>query len=388
MLFEEVTIPLPSVAPARRLLSTLQIGNGWFTEQAGGLERVYQGLIQELPRHGVSCRGLVVGSPAVAEQTNGRVTAFAPASAPLLQRWKLARRAVDEAIESDAPDLVVSHFALYGFAVLNRIRHLPLVVHFQGPMAAEARLQGGGRLGSLAKFQMERRVYRRADRLIVLCDAFRDILVSDYGVDADRIRVLPPGIDCARFDIPETRREAREKLGWPTDRPIVLCVRRLTHRMGLENLIDAAAELRKSNPDVLILVAGRGPLRKALSNRIRQHGLEPTVRLLGFVSDADLPLAYRAADLSVVPTIALEGFGLVAAESLAAGTPAIVTPVDGLPSVVEGLSRDLILSGVDRGALAAGIRNALQNFSPLPTEHQCRNYVVAHFDWRVIASRS
>ena len=67
------------------------------------------------------------------------------------------------------------------------------------------------------------------------------------------------------------------------------------------------------------------------------------VRMLGSSRDADLPLYYRAADLSVVPTVALEGFGLVAAESLAAGCPALVTPVGGLPSVVADLSPDLVL---------------------------------------------
>ena len=124
-----------------------------------------------------------------------------------------------------------------------------------------------------------------------------------------------------------------------------MTVRRLARRMGLENFIDAVDQLRKKEPSILAVLAGTGPLANELAALVEQKQLQEHVKLAGFVPDADLPLAYRAADLSVVPSIALEGFGLIVLESLAAGTPVVVTPVGGLPEVVSGLFPELILEG-------------------------------------------
>ena len=141
----------------------------------------------------------------------------------------------------------------------------------------------------------------------------------------------PWGVEARRFATTVTRREAREQLGWPQDRPTLVTVRRLTRRMGLESLIGAIKEVHGRAPEILLLVGGKGQLSKELSARVLSLGLEKNVRFLGFVPDEQLPLAYRAADLTVVPTVTLEGFGLIAVESLAAGTPVLVTPVGDCP---------------------------------------------------------
>jgi glycosyltransferase involved in cell wall biosynthesis len=294
---------------------------------------------------------------------------------------------VSRELVAQSPDLVASHFALYTRPALRAIRQLPFVVHFHGPWAAEAEAEGAGRTGQWVKRSIERPVYRAADRLVVLSRAFGQILCRDYGVDEARIRVIPGGVDAARFHIPESRSDARRRLGWPIDRPIVLTVRRLARRMGLEDLIDAVREIRDRIPDVLVLIAGSGKLAKQLRQRIEWWGLEHNVRLLGFVPDEDLPLAYRAADLTVVPSVALEGFGLVAAESLSAGTPVVVTPVGGLPEVVEGLCRDLILSEPTAGAIAETLIAFLFQQIKAPEKCACQQYASRHFHWPVVASR-
>ena len=100
--------------------------------------------------------------------------------------------------------------------------------------------------------------------------------------------------------------------------------------------------------------------------------------------DDDLPLAYRAADLTVVPTVSLEGFGLITVESLAAGTPAIVTPVGGSPEVIGGLSPDLIVPDWTPAALAAAINAALDGTLKLPTPTQCQAFARRHYDWSTV----
>ena len=183
------------------------------------------------------------------------------------------------------------------------------------------------------------------------------------------------------------KEDARLPFGWPTDRPIVLAVRRLVPRMGLETLIDAMKLVRERVPKALCLIAGRGPMVETLVRRIEAAGLVDNVELLGFVADEDLPLAYRAADVSVVPSEALEGFGLSAAESLSAGTPVLVTPVGGLPEVVRPLDPGLVLPAADAASLADGIVAALQEPGRLPSSDACRSYAAKQFDWQTIAAR-
>jgi glycogen(starch) synthase len=370
-----------------RTLAVLATGNAWFTEQAGGMERYFAGLMARAAGAGLDCRGLVTGSPAVAASSGGRVTAYAPTKALLLSRLWAARRAVAAAVADRPVDLWASHFALYAYPVLRQLRRLPHVVHFHGPWADEGAREGEWSPTVFVKRQIERRVYHSADRLIVLSDAFRGVLCDTYAVDPARVIVIPGGVDVDRFDIPTTRAEAREQLGWPADRRVVLCVRRLVRRMGLHLLLDAVEQLRGRHPDLLCLIAGKGPLTDELAAAIAARDLGGHVRLLGFVPDERLPLAYRAADLSVVPTEAFEGFGLITIESLAAGTPTLVTPVGGLPEVVRPLSPALVTGAATAAALTERLGDWLSGAMAVPTAAQCLSYARTGYDWPTVARR-
>jgi glycosyltransferase involved in cell wall biosynthesis len=111
------------------------------------------------------------------------------------------------------------------------------------------------------------------------------------------------------------------------------------------------------------------------------------VRLLGFVPDETLPMAYRAADLSVVPSSSLEGFGLTTVESLAAGTPCVVTPVDGLTDVVAPFAPQLVAESAGAEDIAALLAAALLEEIPVPSAAECESYARRDFDWPVIAAR-
>jgi glycosyltransferase involved in cell wall biosynthesis len=164
-------------------------------------------------------------------------------------------------------------------------------------------------------------------------------------------------------------------------------VRRLVRRVGVDVLVESAVALRARVPDALVLMAGTGPLRPELEARIDALGLGDTVRLLGFVPDEMLPLAYRAADLTVVPTTSLEGFGLITVESLAAGTPCVVTPIGGLAEIVSPLAPQLVAGEATKAEIGATLADALLGAVPLPTTEQCTAYAKRCFDWPVIAAR-
>jgi glycosyltransferase involved in cell wall biosynthesis len=349
---------------------------------------MYHGLTQHLPQTGVSVRGVVAGSRTVPSDSEGRVSAFAPDDSSLWHRLSRVRRSIRTVLANESVDLVASHFALYTAPVLGLLDGMPLVVHFHGPWGQESRVEGESSFVVRAKTWLERTVYRRGTAFIVLSTAFREVLIHDFGVAPERIHVVPGGVHAAAFDTGRSRSEARKRLGWPTNRPILVAVRRLARRMGLENLIDAMRTVRRAVPDALLCVAGKGPLESELRAQIRALGLDDHVRLLGFVPEADLPFIYRAAEISIVPTVALEGFGLTTVESLAAGTPVLVTPHGGLPEVVTDLDPRLVLPGDAPSILADGVLRALDGRLPLPSSATCQGYAREHFDWSTIAAKT
>lgn len=364
----------------------LSLGAEWLPERAGGLNRYTWGLAHALAGERIDQRWVVVGDPARCATDGVDVRAVAPAGAGLRSRWGAIRSEVAEGA-SWRPSLLATHFALYAWPAVGVLRDVPHVVHFHGPWADESSAEGGRWFAVAAKRFLERRVYRTADRFVVLSDAFRKVLVERYGVDPALVRVVPGGVETTRFAIDATRTEARERLGLPLDRPLVVCVRRLAHRMGIDTLLEAMVEVVRSAPSALLCVAGTGPLKELLAAKVESLGVDQNVRLLGFVPDDNLPSLYRAADLSVVPSQTLEGFGLITIESLAAGTPVLVTPVGGLPEAVGRLSRNSIFADSSAGAIAAGLRGALDGTRTLPTEEECRRYAREGFDWSVIGPR-
>jgi glycosyltransferase involved in cell wall biosynthesis len=376
-------------------LKTLQIGLGWFPERAGGLDRFYYDCARYLPQVGVDMQGLVAGSGRVAQESGGKVCAFAGHGDALWRRWRGVRRSLSLQLAQEDYSLIVSHFSLYTLPILDLIADKPLVVHFHGPWALEGDVEGQSSVGARVKLALEGLVYRRAGRLIVLSEAFGAVLRERYGVEGDRVHVIPGGVDAGRFEPGVSRAEARERLGWAgdtvpgalRDRRILVTVRRLAARMGLENLVEAIGLVRVKHPDVLLHIVGKGALAGGLAAKIEALGLGEHVKLLGFVPDKDLGLVYRAADLSVVPTVALEGFGLVILESLAAGTPVLGTPVGGIPEILSPFCEDLLLEGSGVEALARGIGEVLDGGRRVPDGGQCQGYVREHYDWLAIAQR-
>lgn len=360
---------------------------GWFSEEPGGLNRMYAGLLGGLEREEADVRGLVAGGAQLGQAIPACLSFFERREASAMRRLQACRRAVGAALRAGEVDVVAAHFSLYALPVLDLLQERRFVFHFHGPWASESRAEGENPIGVAVKRGIEGRVYGRADRFIVLSSAFADILERQYAIARDRIHIVPGGVDADRYRTNGSRREARERLRLPADRPLIVSVRRLIHRVGLEGLIDAMAEVRKCAPEALLLIAGRGMLAAQLAARIESRGLREHVRLLGFVAEADLPWLYRACDLSIVPSVALEGFGLPTIESLASGTPVLVTPVGGLPETVAGLDPALVLPDAGVASLAEAMTHALRDLGKLPSPESCASYVRERFDWSVIARK-
>ena len=140
-------------------------------------------------------------------------------------------------------------------------------------------------------------------------------------------------------------------------------------------------------PDVWLAIAGKGALRSVLEQQANELGLQEHVKFLGYVPDEELSVAYQAADLTVVPSQSLEGFGLILLESLACGTPVLSTPVGGMPEVLLPFQPALVTDTPSSDALAARLIELLTGEMPLPDRSVCRDYAVRNYDWKIIAPK-
>lgn len=364
----------PQVAPAAPArVKPLVLGKGWFPDQEGGLNRYLRNLLDALGHP----PAVVVGPALDAPRT---VSAKSIHDGPLSRRvlgftaatLRRARKA----------DVVDAHFALYAFLpTLLGLRGKPLVIHFHGPWGDESIAAGRAtRPKAAAQRAVERAVFRHASAAIVLSNAFKELLVKRYRFDPEIVHVVRPGVDLARFS-PGDRETARRGLGLPADRRVAVTARRLVPRMGIDVLLDAWSRLGSATDRPLLLVVGDGQQRTELEAQARTLRIEKDVRFLGKVSDDDLVAAYRAADVAVAPSTALEGFGLVTLEALACGTPVIASRVGGLPEALDPLDPSLVVSPKDAKVLAKRLQQAFDGERPLPSRERCRAYAEG-FTWQ------
>jgi glycosyltransferase involved in cell wall biosynthesis/SAM-dependent methyltransferase len=201
----------------------------------------------------------------------------------------------------------------------------------------------------------EGRVVRRAQEVMVLSEFMQAEAIA-LGATPASISVLRGGIDTARFSpgAPVAHPWAE------AEGPLLFTARRMVPRTGVGELVEAFAQISAAIPDARLAVAGRGPLEDEIRERVRQLGLDERVRMLGWISDEELVGWYRAADVVVMPTQELEGFGLTSAEALACGTPVVGTPAGANPEVLRRLDASLITRDASPQALADTVTELLR----------------------------
>jgi glycosyltransferase involved in cell wall biosynthesis len=391
----------------------LMLGMGWFPATLGGLNRYYRALFEQLP----DAAGVVIGP---AEDAPATVRVVDDANAALTRRLldfrRAARRALVAQSKADlietngsgrsaagiggaaggsgnaagAVELIDAHFALYAAAPLLSLaaRGRPVVFHFHGPWAQESLAAGdGSRVAYAMRAVLERVVLHRADAHVVLSSAFRRVLVERYRVPPWEVHVWAPGVALELFTPGEhgDRAQARTRLNIDRQAFAAVCVRRLVPRMGLDVLLDAWERIGDELPrGSQLLIVGDGPLRESLRERAQRVSLAGRVQVLGRLPEEELIEAYRAADVAIVPSVSLEGFGLVVPEAAACGTPSIVSDVGGLPEVVAPLDRSLIVAGGDARALGERIAAAARG--ELPARSATRSFAEG-FSWAQLAER-
>ncbi len=203
---------------------------------------------------------------------------------------------------------------------------------------------------------LTRRVYAQA-RAVIANSRNTASLVEEFGVPAERLHVVHPGVDVARYR-PRTRKPDTSADGRPEFR--MLSVGRLEHRKGHDLVIEAMAVLRDEFPDLRYHIVGDGPERTTLEQQIVRLNLSDVVTLLGAVSEQHLQVEFGDADLFILPTRQephdFEGFGIVFLEAAAAGLAVIAGRSGGVAEAVEHGRTGMVLDAVDVPAVTHAVR--------------------------------
>lgn len=274
------------------------------------------------------------------------LSAYMPSFAQwLAQRWA-----------ADPPDVAHAHFWMSGLAAINAARRsgLPVVQTFHALGSVKRRYQGEADTSPPQRTRVEAAVGRRASAIIATCtDEVQEL--GAYGIPANRIYVVPCGVDCAHFR-PVT----------PASRPPgpsrILTIGRLVPRKGVDTVVAALGRV----PGAVLTVAG-GPPADRLNDdpevrRLRSAaaaaGVVDRVTFTGGVAHRDVPELLSGADV-VVSASWYEPFGMVAVEAMACGTPPVVSAVGGHRDTVRHEVTGLQVPPRDPAALAGAVRRLL-----------------------------
>lgn len=185
---------------------------------------------------------------------------------------------------------------------------------------------------------------RAVDRFFAV-SRYTGTLLERHGVAAERVTVIPNGVDPTRLTpVNATGWRRQHELG---DAPLLMTISRLVPRKGVDTVLAALPKIGSSIPSVRYVVGGAGPDRSRLERLAREHGVSDRVHFVGRVPDDELSAALSAANVFVMPARSeppdVEGFGLVFLEANACGTAVVGARAGGVPdAIVAGVTGELV----------------------------------------------
>ncbi|MBI4355784.1 MAG: glycosyltransferase family 4 protein [Candidatus Omnitrophica bacterium] len=393
---------------ARRLLF---IAESCYPDRSGGADRYIFELARALVDRGHAvtvCTGWERSTPVPSAERSG--VQFCryrtPPTGPFKGYGRLAQSFITEMqrlLRQRQFDAAYVHHAIPmalcrlvpGLARLPRLAHVHMTwdAEYLIRVGGLRALQGGGswRVRSFSRLLRSVQGWglRAAQRIVVTTPYVRQMVLDAFPwAQPIPIDAIPGGVNIQQFTPPADRAALRRRLGLPQDDLIAVTVRRLVPRTGVPALIEAMAVLRDAGRAMRLIVVGDGPQASTIRELIQRYRLNDRVRLVGPCSNEALVDYYGAADCSVMPTAALEGFGLSIVESLACGTPVLATPVGAMPDLLRPLEPELIFPSSEPAAMADQLARWCSAPGRLTAlRSRCRDYAVRGFTWQHAAER-
>ncbi len=300
---------------------------------------------------------------------------------------QLLRRVEQLHAEVGRFDLVHTHDWLTGFAAraYSAAHTVPLVTTIHATERGRLR----GHVMHDLEWRIdgaERELVQQSQKIIACSPAMAHEVEIFFGVPSTMITVIPNGVRTARYDRIRSLDHSAFRLRYAQpDEEIVFNIGRLVYEKGSDLLVESATMVLARRPQARFIIGGTGPLMTRLENRVRELGLEHKVLLSGFLSDEDRDRLYLLAHCCVFPS-RYEPFGIVALESMAAGTPVVVSNVGGLGAVVTHEETGITIYPDNVDSLAWGILRTLEDPAAARVRAQrARRAVRTQFAWSRIA---
>ncbi len=279
-----------------------------------------------------------------------------------------------------------------GPGLLKLKPHVPVVATIHHPITRDRRIAYGSTRHPVALYGYWRfysaflpsqiRVSRQLDHVLTVSEASRTDLVSEYGVAAERMRVVGNGINIDVFQPIAGVERVHDRMvaTLSADAPL----------KGFRYLIEALAKVREQRPAAHLVVVGSPGAQADTLDRIQALGLGQAIRFTGKVEDHEIAQLYAEASVAVVPSI-YEGFGFPAGEAMASEVPLVSTTGGALPEVVGRDGRCGLLVEPGSGpALAKALLDILGRSDEARREmgRAGRQRVLENFTWRRAAERT
>jgi len=284
---------------------------------------------------------------------------------------EFAERVIEFAVKKNIRyDLVHAHYWLSGVAGmrLKEAWNVPMLqmFHTLGLMKQRIARSPDEHEGAY-RIEGERAVMEGADRIIAATEAERMQLEMLYGINHQKVTIIPPGVNIHHF-YPIPKEEAKEAIGISPGERMALFVGRIEPLKGVDTLIRAMAIVKQickrfTCPHYLVIIGGDPDEDSEKLNSemgrlqalCRDLGLDDIVIFLGKRGQNTLPYYYSAAEVVVMPSF-YESFGMVALEAMACGTPVIASEVGGLAYLIKEGETGFFVPAQDPEALAEKLR--------------------------------
>lgn len=298
-------------------------------------------------------------------------------------------------------DLLHAHYWLSGQAglALRSLWGIPLIQMFHTLALMKNRValdviehEPGERI------EIETRLLKEADRVIAATQAEVAQIQWLYQVSSERVVVIPPGVDTGHF-YPIARDEAREYIGVPLEKRMVLFVGRIESLKGVDTLLQAMVGLKNKglfahDTGCLAIIGGEADVStEALSSEMvrltrmsSELGLGDIVEFLGKRDQDKLPYYYSAAEVVVVPSH-YESFGLVALEAMACGVPVVASETGGLAFLIQDGETGFHVPAGDVEALKSRLETILSDEVLRSRLGQQAAAYAQSYDWAHISDR-
>lgn len=198
------------------------------------------------------------------------------------------------------------------------------------------------------------------DRAIAISESVRRFAIRRMGFRPGQVEILNNPLARFSFAEPEPERvpEIRRRHGIEPDAPVIGAVTRFHAAKGIRYLVEAFARVLDAVPEARLVLVGEGPEESRLRALARELGVMDRIVFAGF--RRDVQAYYRLFRVSAVPSIE-EGFGNVALEAMAMGTPVVASREGGLPEIVREEETGILVPTADAGALARALLRLLRD---------------------------